>query len=101
MTCPCGKAYVGKTKRALKVRIAEHRSSIRCKNITYPVAAHFVEANHTVSSLHYIGIEHVPMPRRGGDIDSLLLKREAEWIYKLKTLAPQGLNLDFDLRSFL
>ena len=101
LSCPCGKAYVGKTTRALKVCIAEHRSSIRCKNTTYPVAAHFVEANHTVSSLRYIGIEQVSKPRRGGDFDSLLLQREAAWIYKLQTLAPHGLNVEFDLRPFL
>ena len=101
LTCPCGKAYVGMTKRELKVRIAEHRSTIRCKNMNYPVAAHFAEANHPVSSLRYIGIEKVNVPRRGGDIEQLLLKREASWIYQLKTLSPMGLNIDFDLRPFL
>ena len=101
LTCSCGKAYVGCTKRELKVRIAEHRSTIRCKNMTYPVAAHFVEANHPVSSLHYIGIEKVSVPRRGGEIEQILLKREAFWIQSLKTLSPFGLNVDFDLKSFL
>jgi hypothetical protein len=33
ITCPCGKNYVGKTKRKLKVRISEHRSTIRCKSL--------------------------------------------------------------------
>uniref|UniRef100_A0A4W5LKS7 Protein zwilch n=1 Tax=Hucho hucho TaxID=62062 RepID=A0A4W5LKS7_9TELE len=37
---------------------------ILCYNINYPVAAHFVEANHPVSSLRYTGIEHVALPRR-------------------------------------
>uniref|UniRef100_A0A674E9P8 Reverse transcriptase domain-containing protein n=1 Tax=Salmo trutta TaxID=8032 RepID=A0A674E9P8_SALTR len=101
ITCPCGKNYVGKTKRELKVRISEHRSTIRCKNLTYPVAAHFLEAGHSISSLRYIGIEHVTLPRRGGDLDNLLLKREAAWIFNLKTLAPFGLNIDFDLKPFL
>ena len=40
---------------------------------------------------------HVTLPRRGGDLDNLLLKREAAWIFNLKTLAPFGLNVDFDL----
>ena len=101
LTCPCGKAYVGMTTRELKARIAEHRSTIRCKNINYPVAAHFVEFNHPVSSLQYIGIEKVSMPRRGGEIEKLLLKREAFWIQSLKTLTPFGLNVDFDLKPFL
>ena len=99
--CPCGKYYVGKTMRALKTRIAEHRSSIRCKNLLYPVAAHFVEAGHSISSLRYLGVEKLPTPRRGGDFDNSLLKREAWWIHSLNTLAPNGLNIDFDLRPFL
>ena len=98
ITCSCGKAYVGQTKRQLKQRIAEHRSSIRCKNIDYPVAAHFVEANHPIFSLKYTGIEHVALPRRGGNIEILLLQRDAYWISYLKTLTPSGLNIDFDLR---
>ena len=101
ITCPCGKSYVGKTSRSLKARIAEHRSTIRCKNLNYPVAAHFVEFNHPISSLRYIGIEKVSLPPRGGDLENLLSKREHYWIYHLKTLTPHGLNVEYDLRCFL
>ncbi|CAB1351387.1 unnamed protein product, partial [Coregonus sp. 'balchen'] len=80
MTCSCRKAYIGQTKRQLKQPIAEHHSSIRCKNTDYPVAAHFVEANHPISSLKYIGIEHVTIPKRGCNIKTLLLQRKAYWI---------------------
>jgi hypothetical protein len=59
INCSCGKAYVEQTKRQLKQRRAEHCCSIRCKNIDYPVAAHFVEANHSISSLKCTGNEHV------------------------------------------
>lgn len=101
ITCPCGKVYVGKTTRQLKQRIAEHRSTIRRKDDTYPLACHFMEMEHTVASLRYIGIEKVETPRRGGDLDRILLQREAEWIHRLDSLAPRGLNVDFDLRCFL
>lgn len=101
ITCPCGKSYVGKTSRSLKTRIAEHRSTIRCKNLNYPVAAHFVEFNHPISSLKYIGIEKVVLPPRGGDLDNLLSRREHYWIYHLKTLTPYGLNVEYDLKCFL
>lgn len=93
--------YVGKTTRALKTRIAEHRSNIRNHDTKSPVAVHFTMKKHNVSSLKYVGIEQVKLPPRGGDINSLLLKREAFWIYTLGTLAPKGLNEDFDLRPFL
>ena len=70
------------------------------QNLDLLVAAHLLEANHSISSLHYIGIEHVTLPRRGVDLDNLLLKREAAWIFNLRTLAPFGLNVDFDLKPF-
>ena len=56
---------------------------------------------HTVASLRYIGIEKVETPRRGGDLDKILLQREAEWIYRLGSLVPHGLNTEFDLRCVL
>ncbi len=99
--CPCGLAYVGKTTRPLKTRISEHRSNIRNHDDRNPVAAHFTQASHNVSALRYTGIELVKPPDRGGDVNSLLLRREAFWIYTLGTLSPKGLNEEFDLRPFL
>lgn len=99
LRCPCGPAYIGKTTRSLKMRISEHRSNIRTRDMRSPVAAHFAQAN--VSSLQYIGIESVKAPRRGGDINKLLLQRECYWIHRLRTLSPRGLNEEFDVRPFL
>ena len=91
---------MGKTFRALKTRISEHRSDIRTKDFRNPVALHFAEAKHCISSLKYIGIEQVKLPPRGGDINTLLLRREAFWISTLDTV-NKGLNESFDIRPFL
>ena len=101
LKCPCGLAYIGKTTRPLKTRISEHRSNIRNHDPKSPVAVHFTQHGHSVSTLRYSGIEVIKSPRRGGDINALLLKREAFWIYSLETLSPKGLNEEFDLRPFL
>ena len=101
LKCPCGLAYIGKTSRSLKTRISEHRSNIRTHDSRSPVAVHFTTFSHSVSTLSYCGIELVKQPSRGGDLNALLLKREAFWIYTLDTLSPRGLNEDFDLRPFL
>ncbi len=98
--CPCGLAYIGKTNRQLKTRIAEHHSTIRNQVSSSLVAVHFAEAKHNVSTLKYIGIESLKQPRRGGDLNSMLLKRELFWIFTLDTLSPRGLNEDFDIRPF-
>lgn len=97
--CPCGLAYIGKTQRALKTGIAEHLSCIRTNNLKNPGAVHFNSKRHNLSTLRYIGIEHVKVPGRGGDVNNILLKREAYYIYTLNTLSPKGLNLELDFNS--
>ncbi len=101
LKCPCGLGYVGKTNRALKTRIAEHRCSIRNQDPKSPVAMHFLQAKHSVASLTYQGIEHVKHPRRGGDTNRLLLQRESFWIFTLGTMSPKGMNEDFPINHFL
>lgn len=101
LKCPCGLAYIGKTTRPLKNRISEHRSNIRNNDPKSPVAVHFSQAHHNVSTLRYLGIEQVKISNRGGDLNALLLKREAFWIYTLNTISPKGMNEEFDLRPFL
>lgn len=43
-------------------------------------------------------MEAVKLTRRAGDINNLLLKWEAYWIY---TLSPNALNEEFDIHPFL
>ena len=101
LTCPCGKAYVGQTKRCLKVRISEHKTAIRTANIEYAMAKHYLEAEHgSASSLRFVGLEQVTTTR-GGNLPKLLSQREMFWIYELNTMQPQGLNDDFSYKPFL
>lgn len=101
ITCPCKKQYVGKTNRPVKTRIIEHNSSIRRKDEKSPVARHFNEAGHPVSSLAYTVLEHVTPARRGGDLERRLLQRECFWIFSLKTVHPLGMNEELVLSCFL
>ena len=101
LKCPCGLCYVGKTKRELKTRIGEHKSNIRNHDEKSPVARHFNDKGHTVSSLRFQGIEVVSTPRRGGDREKLLLRREAWWIDHLRTEFPYGMNEELLLGCFL
>lgn len=100
--CVCSKIYIGQTKRALKVRIAEHKTAIRVKNMDYAIARHYAAANHgTVSSLKFCGIEKVSLSVRGGDIVNKLLRREAYWIDTLNSVEPNGLNESLSFSCFL
>ncbi|XP_041430368.1 uncharacterized protein LOC121397558 [Xenopus laevis] len=112
--CPCGLLYCGKTVRQLKERVSMHRASIRAALDTnriidpskqdiaqQPVAKHWREAKHSPAQFKCMPIDHVPKPPRGGDIEKLLLKREAFWIFELDCVAPKGLNGQLQLNCFL
>ena len=102
LKCPCGLAYIGQTKRQLKLRISEHKTAIRTQNITYAMARHYKQANHgSPASLRFWGIEKITPPPRGGDIINKLLCREAFWIHTLGSLEPLGLNEELNLTCFL
>ncbi|XP_071986734.1 uncharacterized protein [Engystomops pustulosus] len=98
--CPCGLAYIGETTQRIRDRICKHKSTIRLNNTLLPIPAHFLEARHSINQLKFQIIEHVEMPRRGGDRVGLLKKRESYWIHTLQTLQPDGLNRDYNIQSF-
>ncbi|XP_077139819.1 uncharacterized protein LOC143804976 [Ranitomeya variabilis] len=99
--CPCGLAYVGETTQPIRDRVAQHKSTIRCNKTHLPLPYHFSKQNHNISQLRFQVLEQVDTPRRGQSRVSLLLKREAYWIYSLQTLEPKGLNRDYDVSAFL
>ena len=102
LECSCGCFYIGLTKRRLRDRVAEHRYAIRSANMNYPMAKHFIEAQHgSDTTLRVSGIEVISSDTRGGDRIKRLKQREAFWIYTLKATYYPGLNEDFDLSSFL
>lgn len=101
LKCPCGKTYVGKTNRALKVRISEHRSAIRRHDLNSSIARHFLALQHQVSQLRFMAIEQVRLPKRGGDLIKHTLQRELHWIYELNTKSPLGLNEEIDLSPYV
>ncbi|CAJ0955511.1 unnamed protein product, partial [Ranitomeya imitator] len=94
--CPCGLGYVGETTQHIRDRISKHKSTIRCGRTLLPFPAHFLQNNHSVAQLRFQIIDHVPVLRRGGDRIKRLKERESFWIYTLQTLAPHGLNREYE-----
>lgn len=102
LECPCGHFYVGRTKRKLKVRLAEHKQAIRAGNPLYSMALHYKEVNHgSCDSLKISGIDHIANSIRGGDRLKRLLQRESFWTYTLKATQYPGLNGELDFSLFL
>ncbi|CAJ0966616.1 unnamed protein product, partial [Ranitomeya imitator] len=99
--CPCGLAYIGETTEAIRDRISQNKSNIRCNRDHLPLPHHFQSRGHHVSQLRFQVLEQIDASRRGQNRIKLLKKREAFWIFTLQNLEPRGLNRDYDTSSFL
>lgn len=100
--CPCGLQYVGRTKRAPKVRLTEHINNIRRGFDKHPVSRHFDEVHsRDPSNTLYVGIDKYRPHWRGSSLVREIYKCEMSWIYRLRTYAPFGLNVDTDVNAFI
>lgn len=88
LVCPCGLIYVGETTCDL-------RYTIRKKRLDQPVSKHCVEKGHNEWDLKCMIVDSVPPLSRRGDRLTKLMRKELEWIYKLNSRKPQGLNVEF------
>lgn len=98
--CSCGRAYVGYTKRMIRTRICEHRSRIRNHTQDAPLVAHFEQAGHSEEDFKFWIIEQI-MGGPGKDVQRSLLQKETQWIFKLNTMQPMGLNTAQDFSCFI
>ncbi|XP_029455953.1 uncharacterized protein LOC115090676 [Rhinatrema bivittatum] len=99
--CPCNKIYVGQTTRSFKLRIGEHKSCLKNKKLSAPIVLHCIQKNHDVKELRWFVLEHVKRDIRGGDRERSLYKKEQEWIFKLKSEEPDGLNSKIEWNSLI
>ena len=54
-----------------------------------PIAAHFSSDGHSTDDMQVAGIELIRKHE-----EPIILKRESYWILKLKTLVPNGINVE-------
>ena len=100
--CPCGYFCIGRTKRKLKARLAEHKYAIRTGNPQYPMAVHYKDVNHgSCNSSKISGIEHIENSIRGGDRLKKPLQRESFRFDTLKATYYPGLKGKLDFSPFL
>lgn len=77
--CPCGLYYVGRTKRLLKVWIAEHLANIRNGFKFHSVSLHFKgKHGQDPSLLQFCGIDRVFPSWRGSNQIRDLSRRETK-----------------------
>ena len=85
LTCRrCGKQYVGQTAKTMRERLARHKASFRVAQMS--LYAHFTQ-------YHHCGSLDVSIVLLCQESDAeLRLRRETEWIERLGTVIPKGLN---------
>eukprot|EP00061_Rhincodon_typus_P000189 g10848.t1 len=83
-----GILYIGKTKQRLRDRFMEHLRSVHNKQLHLPVVNHFDSPSHSLDDMSILGLLqcHKDATRR---------PEEQHLIFRLGTLQPNGLNVDF------
>ena len=96
ITCKsCGIQYVGQTLLRLRDRFTGHLGDIKRGDPNKPVAVHFNKAGHDKKNDIQITIlEFIKKPPRSPQAITIRHRVESKWTHTLRTLAPQGLNLE-------
>ena len=96
ITCTrCGAQYVGQTSLRLKDRFVHHFYTVEKPDLTKVVGRHFAAPDHreladmSISVLEFI--KKAPKSPAAGIIRDRV---ERKWMNLLRTLAPQGLNIE-------
>src|SRR5215813_7479982 len=90
----CQVQYVGESSNTLRTRLNNPRFDINTNRET-PVGRHFNLPDHSLALLQVTGTE------RNFRSNILRKQRESYFIHKMKTLTPNGLNIDFRVFSDL
>ncbi|XP_069481482.1 uncharacterized protein [Ambystoma mexicanum] len=93
--CSCPKLYIGKTERKIKVRINEHRSCIRTRNLTAPMVGHFIMRDHSCNDLRWMVPKKIPVTNNRST-DKQTLSREEMRLIFLSRSHLVGLNEQID-----
>ena len=102
ITCPCGQQYVGRTIRKFSVRVAEHIALILAGDIHHTVPRHYKKHHaQNPNGTQFLIIDQFVSPWRGSPKTRGVSQLETFWIYELCTHIPSGLNVEWDINSFI
>ena len=94
ITCKrCSQQYVGQTGNTLHKRFGAHAGFINQQNLKEDIGRHFnIEDHHWLSDMiiHILDFIHAPPKSQHGL--TLWLQIEFNWIQRLRTMLPMGLN---------
>ena len=96
VTCnKCGIQYVGQTLLRLKDHFVGHFGGITKGHQDKPIPQHFSRGDHRgIDDVRITILEFIKMPPRSPQASLIRHRVESKWTHVLRTLAPQGLNLE-------
>ena len=90
----CGKIYVGQTKRRLMDLLMEHFRNIRTKCLSHIRGRHYNSGAHSgLDGMRVYILEFIHSHPDSKAAAAIRDKAERKWIYRMRSLAPLGLNL--------
>lgn len=102
LECSCGLQYVGRTTRALSVRIGEHVRNIEKEYKYHSVSKHFREIHRRdPRHLKFYAIDKIEPNWRNLNMRREVSKNGTYWIFKLNTMQPMGLNVELDVNCYI
>lgn len=86
----------------LMVRINEHVANISKGFLNHCVSRHFhLCHDRDPRLLTFYGIDRITQHWRGTDLKKAISQNETQWLYRLSTMQPLGLNIELNLNCFL
>lgn len=93
--CTCCLEYVGKTTQELRRRIGYKTSPRPFPDICGPIIKEIPVLSF------FQGIELIRHSVCKGDINRVILQKECQWIFRLRTVDPEGLNDPLHYNCFI
>lgn len=100
--CPCSKQYIGRTKRALQVRLSEHIGNIKRGFSKHNLSRHYAKYhNKQLKGTLFVALDRLQPHWRGVNKVRAISRCETKWIFLMKSYVPLGLNVDWDINCFI
>ena len=91
----CHKQYVGQTMLRIKDRFVHHFRDIQISNLEKSVGRHFSSTDHNgFKDISISVVEFIKTPPRSPKATPVRNRIERNWTHLLRTLSPQGLNME-------
>lgn len=85
--------YVGKTHGPFARRIYEHLRDINIGNLENPLRRYYaLKHGYKHIQVRFQVHDHIHPHPRGGNLDQMLLRSEAKWIFNLNAMKTPGLK---------